>query len=281
MNAKISIIVPCYNQAEYLSFTLESVENQSFENWECVIVNDGSVDETESVANIWCAKDKRFKYIAQENKGLSAARNAGIRVAEGKYILPLDSDDLIHREFLEAAYNILDVDNELSIVYSNVQLFGESDEKWQDDQFELTEFMYRNLIPCTALFRKENWVEAGGYNSNMRKGFEDWDFWMSIIERGGKVYKINRLLFFYRQRANSMAKKITGDVTAELRKQIAYNHLLFYSKILGDPLTLSYKLKDVQRQKKLTESSWAYKIGSIIVKPLKILAKLFGKNKNR
>lgn len=95
MNPLISVIVPCYNQAQYLDECLQSVLDQTYQNWECIIVNDGSPDHTEEVAKKWLEKDNRFRYIYKENGGLSSARNAGIREAKGEYLFFLDCDDLL------------------------------------------------------------------------------------------------------------------------------------------------------------------------------------------
>ena len=101
MKSIVSIIIPCYNHAQYLDVTLSSVINQTFSNWECIIVNNGSEDDTKIIAAKWCEKDSRFKYVEQENKGVSAARNKGIRISKGEFILPLDADDYIVETFLE------------------------------------------------------------------------------------------------------------------------------------------------------------------------------------
>ena len=94
----ISVIVPCYNQAQYLDECLQSVLDQTYQNWECIIVNDGSPDNTEEIALQWTAKDPRFTYLKKENGGLSSARNAGIEVAQGEWIQFLDCDDKIDKE---------------------------------------------------------------------------------------------------------------------------------------------------------------------------------------
>ena len=91
----ISVIVPCYNQAQYLDDCLQSVLDQTHQDWECIIVNDGSPDNTEEVAKKWLAKDSRFKYLYKENGGLSSARNAGIKDSIGQFIFFLDCDDKI------------------------------------------------------------------------------------------------------------------------------------------------------------------------------------------
>lgn len=100
---KISVVVPCYNQAQYLDECLQSVLNQTYQDWECIIVNDGSPDNTEDVAKSWAEKDTRFIYLSKENGGLSSARNAGIEIAKGEWILPLDADDKIGERYLELA----------------------------------------------------------------------------------------------------------------------------------------------------------------------------------
>ncbi|TYB80254.1 glycosyltransferase [Bizionia gelidisalsuginis] len=94
-NPVVSIIVPCYNVKDFVSKTLESVHSQDYKNWECLIINDGSQDNTASICKEWVAKDSRFKYFYQENQGLSAARNKGLEKASGSYVYFLDSDDLI------------------------------------------------------------------------------------------------------------------------------------------------------------------------------------------
>ena len=96
----ISIIIPCYNQVAFLPETLQSVLDQSYEHWECIIVNDGSLDNTEEVALEWCQKDSRFNYLKKENGGLSSARNAGLKIAKGEYIQFLDSDDILEKDKL-------------------------------------------------------------------------------------------------------------------------------------------------------------------------------------
>lgn len=113
----VSIIVPCYNQAIYLSETLDSVLNQIYNNWECIIVNDGSTDNTKDVALSYCNRDSRFLYIEQENAGLSAARNAGVIRSRGEFILPLDSDDKIAPAYIYKAVECFEKDDSLKIVY--------------------------------------------------------------------------------------------------------------------------------------------------------------------
>ena len=103
----ISVVIPAYNAGQFLDKTLESVLSQTYENWECIIVNDGSTDNTESVVKKWCEKDARFRYFYKENSGASDTRNLGIKEARGEYIAFLDADDLYMPNFLKVCLETL------------------------------------------------------------------------------------------------------------------------------------------------------------------------------
>ncbi|MBQ0769238.1 MAG: glycosyltransferase [Bizionia sp.] len=111
----VSIIVPCYNVEPFVSKTLQSVFLQEYPHWECIIINDGSQDNTASICKEWAEKDHRYTYYSQENQGLSVARNKGLELANGEYIYFLDSDDLIADNTLN---NLLELTTEdTDIVY--------------------------------------------------------------------------------------------------------------------------------------------------------------------
>ena len=103
----VSVITPCYNYAHFLPETAESVLQQKYSPLEYIIVNDGSSDNTEEIAKQYCKQDSRVKYIKQENQGLPSARNTGISMAKGKYILPLDADDTISPDYARKAVDVL------------------------------------------------------------------------------------------------------------------------------------------------------------------------------
>ena len=116
-NTLVSIIIPCYNQAQYLAEALESVLNQTHQVWECIIVNDGSPDNTEEVAMEWCKKDTRITYLKKANAGLSAARNSGIAIAQAEFILPLDADDKLGYNYISLALKEFELDSTIKVVY--------------------------------------------------------------------------------------------------------------------------------------------------------------------
>ena len=113
----VSVVIPCYNQAIYLSEALDSLLQQTYQNWEAIVVNDGSPDDTENVALGYVEKDKRIKYLCEENAGPSSARNMGIKYAKGEFILPLDADDLIKPEYIEIAIDTFDKNPSIKLVY--------------------------------------------------------------------------------------------------------------------------------------------------------------------
>lgn len=228
----VSIIVPCYNQGEYLAETLDSVLKQTYQNWECIIINDGSTDNSKQVALEYCNKDIRLHYYNQENQGLPMARNNGIHHSHGEYILPLDADDTICPEYVELAAAVLDEHSEVKIAYCRAEFFGARTGEWCLPPFNMQAMLTENCIFCSAMYRRKDYDTTLGYNPNMRGGFEDWDFWLSILEQGGTVYQIPKILFRYRKKEQSMFVDLVADKRKQqnLREQVVQNHPLLYYK---------------------------------------------------
>jgi len=240
-NPLVSIIVPCYNQAQYLDEALQSVLNQTNANWECIIVNDGSPDNTEEVATKWLEKDSRFKYIYKENGGLSSARNAGIDIATGEFILPLDADDKIGQDYLRLALQAFVNDNLLKVVYCKAEKFGNAIGEWDLPNFSLEKLARTNMIFCSAVFKKSEWERVGGYDSNMIYGLEDWEFWIAILKEGGNVKCIDYIGFYYRITAGSMVRSINQEERFFSEKYVAKKHLDFILKSYDDLLKANNK----------------------------------------
>ncbi len=254
-NISISIIVPCYNQAQYLDECLQSVLNQTYKNWECIIVNDGSPDNTEEVAKKWLAKDKRFKYLYKENGGLSSARNAGVEISVGEFILPLDSDDKISRNYIEFAVIEFSKDDNLKIVYSKAEKFGLEMGIWDLPDFSLKTLCFENMIFCSGIYKKSDFDIIGGYDPNMIYGLEDWEFWINLLKNGGGVHCINKIHFFYRIKDLSMIKSVSKIEHERLLEYISIKHADFYVKQFGSFHSMNKKLrKSEKRYNKLTKS---------------------------
>jgi len=230
----ISIIVPCYNQAQFLSEALESVINQTYKNWECIIVNDGSTDHTEDVAKQWLNKDNRFSYVKIENGGLSNARNVGIENAIGEYILPLDADDKIGERYLELAIEKFDVNSYTKVIYSNAKMFGAKEGELVLKPFSLKNLAKKNMIFCSAIFRKRDWEKVGGYDVKMTYGYEDWELWINMLKNGGEVVKLNEFCFFYRIKENSMLLNLDKKKKKYLYDYLSVKHTVFFIENRGN-----------------------------------------------
>ncbi|MBR3628081.1 MAG: glycosyltransferase family 2 protein [Elusimicrobia bacterium] len=127
---KISVIVPTYNVEKYLSQCLDSILNQTFKDFECICINDGSTDNSLSILQKYASKDNRIKIINQENKGLSGARNAALKIVTGKYITFVDSDDFVSSDYLEKLINLAEKENS-DIVYCRHKMYYSLDNKYE------------------------------------------------------------------------------------------------------------------------------------------------------
>lgn len=211
----VSVIIPCYNQGMYLNETSQSIYLQTYSNWECIIVNDGSHDNTEEVAQEWINRDSRFVYISKPNGGLSSARNAGLKVAKGEYIQFLDSDDILGNEKLEISVN-LSKQNGADIVITDFKRFRKTTSKLkrafcdlskQDFSFEsiLLKWDVEFTIPIHCGFFKKTLLENVKFNEEL-KAKEDWNFWIDIFKKKPKVSYLNKIMAFYRVHKGGMTK---------------------------------------------------------------------------
>lgn len=244
-NPKVSIIIPCYNHGKYIDETLASInkiEDQSV--FEVIIIDDGSKDPftADKLKNI--SDQGLYKVIFQENQGVSAARNNAIMVSKGEYILPVDADNRIMPDYLPKALAILEQKPEISVAYGNGIHFGAHDGiKYQND-FNLQLLMLYNYIDVCALFRKKLWADVGGYDTNMRSGIEDWEFWLHAAFKGHRFHHIDEVLFEYRVLPTSRNHMLLSDKsnTNHLMDYMAAKHSEYFSpKHLDDTLIMRYK----------------------------------------
>ncbi|AUC82082.1 glycosyltransferase family A protein [Lacinutrix sp. Bg11-31] len=280
MNINVSIIVPCYNQSQFLDEALASVYHQTAKDWECIIVDDGSKDQTKEVAKRWCDKDSRFLYIYQENAGLSATRNTGINRAKGIYVLPLDADDKIADNYIALALSTFKKDEAIKVVYAKAEKFGSVSEKWNLKDFSLKNLSRNNMIFCSALFRKSDWERIGGYDENMLYGWEDWELWIAMLKNGGKVVKLDNTCFFYRIKESSMLTGIDKNKADYLLNYLNVKHADFFVKHYGTFQDLDREIILLQETHKEQMDSEKYVIDVFFSKFLGF--SIFGKyKKNR
>ncbi|TDO23139.1 glycosyltransferase family 2 protein [Pedobacter duraquae] len=224
----VSIIVPCYNQGIFLGYTLDSILQQSYTNWECVIINDGSTDETSFIADSYLKKDTRFIYMETVNQGLSASRNTAIKNSSGVYIQLLDADDLLEKDKLKnaVAYYCSDAATGQVIMYSSMRYFedgspespriigrdnfvGHIEIKKSDTierQHEL--LISRNPFVISAPLYPRELFDGIGYFDESLSALEDWDFHLRCNYAGYRFHHIYHLYSYtlIRLHNNSMMR---------------------------------------------------------------------------
>lgn len=225
---RVSVVIPCYNHARFLPEAVASVVAQTFTDWEIIIVDDGSPDDTATVAQrlIAAHPDRRIRLIRQENRGQAEARNAGIRAARAPYILPLDADDLIEPEMLAQTVAVLDAHPGVGFVYTDVRRFGAENNVLRTLPYSLERLRFENLMMPATLFRREAWEQVGGFRSPVQ-GYEDREFWVSLADAGWQGWHIPQPLMRYRRTEGSMLSKARRR-DLELRAKIFLLHPRLY-----------------------------------------------------
>ena len=271
----VSVIVPCYKHAEFLPEALDSVLSQQYQNWECIIVNDGSPDHTEAVAQAWLAKDARFKYVKQENKGLAEARNTGIRNSSGQYILPLDADDRIGPAYLQEAVKVLEDSPQIKVVECEVELFGELNCLWRRPLYSFKHLLLCNGLVSTSLFRRKDYDAVGGYISGMYQ--EDWDFWIRFLVAGGLVHRLPAVHFYYRQRSDSMCHSFSEGIASKSQEMLYRKYIDLYFREFGAPQPYMDKYFKLHKDWTGLSASPRLKLANLLFYPVDLIRSLRGK----
>lgn len=209
MQKLVSVIIPAYNQSQYIGFAIESVLNQTYPAWECIIIDDGSTDLTASVVHQY--RHSQIKYIFQDNSGLSAARNTGIRASKGEYLSFLDSDDGFAPQKLELLMQCFVEDLQLGLAAGNAGLideFGQPIDRNFNSQLpgDLSDLLLGNPLHVGSVLIKREWQEKIGFFDETLRSYEDWDFWLRLALAGVKMRSINNVVSFYRFHTAQMTR---------------------------------------------------------------------------
>lgn len=237
----VSVIVPAYNYAHFLPDTLQSIQEQSYPHWECIVVDDGSTDNTRNIVAEFVKADERFKYIFQKNKGLPGARNTGIKEACGKYIQFLDADDMIEANKLADHVSFLIKHPDVDIVYAEARYFSDEhpDKLFYDINCEnipwmpkvsgkgktiLTELLKKNFMPVNSpMVRREVFDNLGLFDETL-KSHEDWELWLRCANQGKSFVFLDRPKTFALVRCHSQsmtrAWEIMTNTTLTIRKKM-------------------------------------------------------------
>lgn len=228
---RVSVIIPCYNHGQCLPEAVASVLDANRDDIELIVVDDGSTDDR-TRRGTDALRERGIHVIRQENKGLAAARNAGIEASHGDFILPLDADNRVRPAYFEYGIRVLDANPQTGVVYGDAEYIGERIGRWAVGPFDVGRLMESNYIDACAVFRRRVWEQNGGFDGTMPvQGAEDWDFWLGAIERGWGFTYVPETLFEYRVAENSMLRKLyASGLTGQLEEFLATKHGLLYRR---------------------------------------------------
>jgi glycosyltransferase involved in cell wall biosynthesis len=203
--AAVSVIVSCYHLGQFLDETVQSVLAQTYQDFEIIVVDDGSTDPfTQTMLATYSAPKTRV--IRTAHRGLAAARNTGIDAASGEYLCALDADDRLQPAFLERVVGVLDGDRTLTFCSSWLRTFGDEQWDWTPGRCDLPTLLWENTVLTAAVVRRAAVVDLGGYDTGMpEQGDEDWDLWLRLVAAGHRGTIVPEVLFDYRRRAGSMS----------------------------------------------------------------------------
>lgn len=284
MTPLVSIIVPCYNQSQYLTEALESIYNQTFTNWECLIIDDGSIDNTAEIAKSFVDKDSRIIYFFKENGGVSSTRNLGLEKANGKYIQFLDCDDVLDIRKLELSIKELELNknNNIEIVISNFRMFTDEVKVssppfcvLNPEYFNLEGFLYQWNIGFSLQ------MQCGFFDAVLFKNIrfpenlsaqEDWVVWVTLFKTGCKAVFIDKPLAYYRINPNSRMSTLGIDDN-KTKVLESFKSILTNEEYYNFTFTLISRIyqsnEDVKKRLKELRNSNTYQAGLMIKKILK------------
>ena len=235
----VSVIVPCYNLGAYVTEAVDSVLAQTYPDFEIVVVNDGSTDAGTNA--VLAALDRpRTTVLTTENRGLPAARNHAVQHARGRYVCALDADDRLRPQFLEKTIGVLERDPSVAFVSTWLECFGAERWIWRQERCDFPKLLAECVVLTAAPVRREALDAVGGYDGErFAEGDEDWDFWISLVERGFRGTIVPEVLFDYRQREDSMRRvAMQSEVRQRVWRNLLDKHRASYERFLPDVLLL-------------------------------------------
>ena len=220
---RVSIVVTCFNLGRYLDETLASIAGQTYREFELCVVDDGSTDI--GTLDVLARIESSVPVVRTENRGLPAARNVGVAHTSAEYICCVDADDILAPTLLERSVAQLDADPSVAFVSHWLEAFGDESWEWKPERCDLPALLDVNTVNGAALVRRSVVDAVGGWDETMRDGCEDWDFWITLVERGFEGAILPEVLFRYRRRADSMSRVMfAADGHARVYRRIVEKH---------------------------------------------------------
>ena len=239
----ISIIVPIYNVENYLRQCLDSILNQTYQNFECLLINDGSPDNSAEICREYVEKDSRFRYFEKENGGVSSARNLGIERSKGQYITFIDSDDWVDSDYLEVLYNAL-IDENADIAISTYKQFNMDDNCYYVHSYQrgyekriFEKYQLIEELPVLERYDQSYGITFGKIISKKALGIirfneytalsEDMEFWYKLYLVSNKIIYINKDTYNYRKYGNASLKHIDAkNKYSDIQQRLSFISIL-------------------------------------------------------
>lgn len=222
-NPIVTVVIPSFNHGRFLKEAVESVEKFGGKDVEMIIVDDGSTDEssTRVAAEL---KEAGYHVILQENQGVAASRNNAIRLAKGRYIIPLDADNRLLGPYFEKGVAILEQNPKVGVVFGDARVIGEKSGTWINHPMQLEEMLFENYIDTCTIIRKSMWEDVGGYDVNAPVPTrQDWIFWLDCISRDWGFHYLPEFCFEYRFLETSEVRKYFR----QLKKRLSITEYIF------------------------------------------------------
>lgn len=228
---KISVVTACFNHGKYLDENIQSVRALAAKvPVEHIIVNDGSTDGF-TIDKLAALKAKGSIIINQQNAGPANARNTGITASSGKYILPLDADNILVAAVFEKAFTLMEKDSNIAVVYTDAQCFGDMEYTWKPGIIDPYKFLAANYLDTCSLIRKAVLIQAGMYDDKIPiHGNEDWDLWLKFIFTKKQFYYLQEIGFEYRVLNDSLSRRESTPNQQKINEYIVQKYATEYAQ---------------------------------------------------
>ncbi|WP_115461219.1 glycosyltransferase family 2 protein [Winogradskyella aurantiaca] len=278
----VSIIVTCYNQEKYIGRTLQSVLDQTYSNWECIVVDDGSQDKSREIISKQTSEDQRFKYIYKKNAGVSAARNTGFQIAEGRYINFLDGDDTLLPEKLTKQIGALITNEGFSICVCDHQYYYEKNNKYAYYPFEIIKekplrqllFGWHNGVafpPHAVLYKRDLWSENEiPFPEDYRYRCEDWVFNVIVALKGSSYLWLDEVLCNYHMSSDNYTANSKNLAKAFIRAAYYLNPRIpeaYQKEFIDETMDNALKMVIANEKVNILRASGNWRLGNRITKP--------------
>jgi len=276
---KVSVIIPCYNHGVYIEEAIDSLLSQTFEDFEIIVINDDS-DDVNTLVVLNNLNRPKTKIFHTSRKGVSAARNYGISQSVGEFIFPLDADDWVDSRFLSLAVPLLEQNEQLEIIGSGVQYFGDLNAKEFLPDYHPKQHLLQNLFFNTSVFRKASFEKINGYDEAFINGWEDWDMFLRLVNHPTQVHILKDYLLHYRIKKESRNADLMKEKKQRSEQQLFVKHLNKYMEHFPEPIQalrdnayMSEEIKNFEKYKAELSGSLSYRIGHLTLSPFKWFSK--------